>query len=123
MFPGMMPGMMIMQPGARPMFPVNMQGGPMNMYPRPMYQQMGNGQQPRGGPRGPAQQQQRVKYTANARNMTQAGNSNAPRPPAAQAAPPQQPPLTAADLAGVPEDRRKNMIGERIYPLIHKLQP
>jgi len=26
-------------------------------------------------------------------------------------------------LAGVPEDRRKNMIGERIYPLIHKLQP
>jgi polyadenylate-binding protein len=124
MFPGMMPGMMMMQPGARPMFPMNMQGGPMNMYPRPMYQQqqMGNGQQPRGGPRGPAQQQQRVKYAANARNMTQATN-NAPRPPAAQAAPPQQPTLTAADLAGVPEDRRKNMIGERIYPLIHKLQP
>ena len=122
MFPGMMPGMMMMQPGARPMFPMGMQGGPMSMYPRPMFNQMQQQRVPRG-PRGP----QRVKFNQNARNMT----NNAPRAPQSNATPqqpPQQqqqtlPPLTASALADAPAERRKNMIGERIYPLIHQLQP
>lgn len=117
MFPGMMPSMMMMQPGARPMFPMNMQGGPMNMYPRPMYQQMQGGRGPRNGP-------QRVKYSSNARNMS--GNAQqAPRAPqaAAQPRPAAPAPLTAAALAEAPAERQKNMIGERLYPLIHQLQP
>lgn len=60
--------------------------------------------------------------------------ANAPRAPQSNGAPqqppqqsmqqPQQPPpLTASALADAPAERRKNMIGERIYPLIHQLQP
>ena len=103
------------------MFPMGMQGGPMSMYPRPMFNQMQQQRVPRG-PRGP----QRVKFNQNARNMT----NNAPRAPQSNATPqqpPQQPqappPLTASALADAPAERRKNMIGERIYPLIHQLQP
>jgi polyadenylate-binding protein len=127
MFPGMMPGMMMMQPGApRGMFPMGMQGGPMSMYPRPMFNQMQQQRVPRG-PRGP--QQQRVKFNQNARNMANNGprapQSNAtPQQPPQQIQQPQQPPpLTASALADAPAERRKNMIGERIYPLIHQLQP
>merc|ERR1712100_740412 len=99
MFPGMMPSMMMMQPGARPMFPMNMQGGPMNMYPRPMYQQMQGGRGPRGGP-------QRVKYSSNARNMQ--SNNAAPRAPQnAQPRPAAPAPLTAAALAEAPAERQK----------------
>jgi len=37
---------------------------------------------------------------------------------------PMQPePLTAAALASASEQEQKNMIGERLYPLIHKDQP
>ena len=89
----------------------------MNMYPRPMYQQMQGGRGPRNGP-------QRVKYSTNARNMS--GNAQqAPRAPqaAAQPRPAAPAPLTAAALAEAPADRQKNMIGERLYPLIHQLQP
>jgi polyadenylate-binding protein len=126
MFPGMMPGMMMMQPGgARPMFPMGMQGGPMSMYPRPMFNQMQQ-QRVARGPRGP--QQQRVKFNQNARNMANAPrapqSNGGPQPPQQSMQQPQQPPpLTASALADAPAERRKNMIGERIYPLIHQLQP
>ena len=32
-------------------------------------------------------------------------------------------PLTAAALANASEDQQKNMIGERLYPLIHAAKP
>ena len=105
---------------------MGMQGGPMSMYPRPMFNQMQQQRVPRG-PRGP--QQQRVKFNQNARNMANNGprapQSNAtPQQPPQQIQQPQQPPpLTASALADAPAERRKNMIGERIYPLIHQLQP
>jgi polyadenylate-binding protein len=47
------------------------------------------------------------------------------QPPAAQAAVPPAPhePLTAAALASASPDMQKNMIGERLYPLIHNSEP
>ena len=36
---------------------------------------------------------------------------------------PQQDPLTAQQLASASPDQQKNMIGERLYPLIHNVQP
>lgn len=46
----------------------------------------------------------------------------APQQPA-PAAPALQEPLTAAALASATPERQKNMIGERLYPLIHDSQP
>merc|ERR1711957_983467 len=43
--------------------------------------------------------------------------------PDADAPPATHEPLTAAALASAPPDVQKNMIGERLYPLIHNSQP
>jgi polyadenylate-binding protein len=74
----------------------------------------------RGGGRGPMQQggpgQQPMKFNQQARNA----------PPQAQAAPqsaPQEGALTASALASASPEMQKNMIGERLYPLIHQSQP
>lgn len=40
-----------------------------------------------------------------------------------QAAPATNESLTAAALAAAPPEKQKNMIGERLYPLIHEGQP
>ncbi|KAF0306631.1 Polyadenylate-binding protein 1 [Amphibalanus amphitrite] len=101
---------------------------PAGMQPRPMAPQPGAaGQQPR-----PA-----YKYTANMRNLQQlsaAGVSGqAPlMPGAAQAlAMQQQPavrvqgqePLTASMLAAAPEQEQKQMLGERLFPMIQHMYP
>lgn len=58
----------------------------------------------------------------------QARNAGGPPPPPAQGPPAQGPPasneqLTPAALASASPEQQKNMIGERLYPLIHTTQP
>lgn len=75
------------------------------------------------------QQQQHVQFTAAARNM----QPQAPQPVALpQVIPTQQQmvqqltglePLTPSQLAAASSDQQKNMIGERLYPLIAQIQP
>jgi polyadenylate-binding protein len=79
----------------------------------------GRGRGPGGMPgRGPGGQQ--IKFNQNARN---AGGP----PPPQQQAPPQpmmaEGALTASSLASASPEMQKNMIGERLYPLIHQSQP
>ncbi|DAZ93677.1 TPA: hypothetical protein N0F65_008185 [Lagenidium giganteum] len=109
----------------------------MPAYGMPMQQGPRGGQQRRGrqgpGPAGPQAPGNRrnFKYTANARNHPQresmpvAGGAPGVMPPAAPAQPgvPQLEPLTSAALAAASPEIQKNMIGERLYPLIHRQQP
>eukprot|EP00980_Cylindrotheca_fusiformis_P031500 scaffold26468_cov162-Cylindrotheca_fusiformis.AAC.2 len=126
-YPMAMPQMM--GPGGRgagqrpyPMMAQQGRGG----YPMPyggVMPQHGRGRGGRGrGPaaampgRGPGGQQQ-IKFNQQARN---AG------PPPQQAPPPQmmsEGALTASALASATPEMQKNMIGERLYPLIHQSQP
>lgn len=108
----------------------------------------GRGMQGRGGPgpygrgRGPAPGQPPIKFNPQARNAgapPQGGMPSGPGGPM-QSQPPQQdggapapsggaPPapsndqLTPATLASATPEVQKNMIGERLYPLIHNTQP
>jgi len=118
-------------------------GGPMN-------NQGGRGQGRGGGRGGPMQQgrggltmqpqagipgrgimpqQPGIKFNPQARNAgPMVGAPGGPMMPPQQAmvqpVPPQpQEPLTAAALASASPEIQKNMIGERIYPLIHQSQP
>jgi polyadenylate-binding protein len=142
-----------MQPAYPQMMPQMMgapgRGGPQQRGPYPMMgQQQGRGgypmpyggmpQQGRGG-RGPMQGgrgggrgrgpmqggpgQQPMKFNQQARN---AGGPMQGQPPQVQAAPqsaPQEGALTASALASASPEMQKNMIGERLYPLIHQSQP
>jgi len=100
-------------------------------------QQSGRGNPPpNGGGRGGGGQPAGIKFNQQARNaganamptptppMPQPQQPQ-PAPPAAGNAPP--PPaneaLTAAALASATPEMQKNMIGERLYPLIHMSQP
>lgn len=106
----------------------------MPAYGMPMQQQRGQPRRGRQGP-GPAGPQagavnrRNFKYTANARNhpAREGAPIGAPgaMPPAApaQAGVPQLEPLTSAALAAASPEIQKNMIGERLYPLIHRQQP
>jgi len=103
-------------------------GGAMNP-------QGGRGGGGRGGGRGAPMQQGRggiqpaIKFNSQVRNarpmvgaaggpmMSQQVSMGPPVPP------PSQEPLTAAALASASPEIQKNMIGERIYPLIHQSQP
>ena len=86
----------------------------------------GRGGRGPGGPmhpgRGPTGGQ--IKFNQQARNSGPGG-----MPPPQQAPPPQQQPmphegaLTASALASATPEMQKNMIGERLYPLIHQSQP
>lgn len=74
-----------------------------------------------GGPPG----QQPMKFNQQARNAAPPGGM-----PQQQQPPPQGPPppvhegaLTASALASASPEMQKNMIGERLYPLIHASQP
>lgn len=91
------------------------------------------GLQGRGG-RLPAQGrgQPSIKFNTQARNQVQPAHPNAAAPIVQNDGAPQQPepvppvthePLTAAALASASPDVQKNMIGERLYPLIHNSQP
>jgi polyadenylate-binding protein len=140
-YPQMMPQMMG-GPGRGGPPPQQQQRGP---YPM-MGQQQGRGGYPmqyggmpqqgrggRGGPmqgrggrgRGPMQGgpgQQPIKFNQQARNA--GGPMSQPQP--AQGAPqsaPQEGALTASALASASPEMQKNMIGERLYPLIHQSQP
>lgn len=127
-YPMAMPQMM--GPGGRgggqrpyPMMGQQGRGG----YPMPyggVMPQQGRGRGGRGrGPggampgRGPGGQQ--IKFNQQARN------AGGPSPP--QQAPPQQMmsegALTASALASATPEVQKNMIGERLYPLIHQSEP
>jgi len=139
-----------MQP-AYPMMP-QMMGGPggrgSGQQPRGMYPMMGQqgrggypvpgygvmpqqgGRGGRGGPqpgrggrggRGAPAGQQNIAFNQQARN---AGAPQGAMPPG-QPAPPasSEGPLTASALASASPEMQKNMIGERLYPLIHQSQP
>jgi len=74
---------------------------------------------------GPVSPTRTVAFTQNARNPNPSalpgnldGGSTAPTETLA----PEQP-LTTEALAKAPEDQRKQMIGERLYPLIHASHP
>merc|ERR1719164_303513 len=43
-------------------------------------------------------------------------------PPAPQMAPPPQE-ITASSLAAAPPEQQKQLLGERLYPLIHNVEP
>eukprot|EP01006_Ploeotia_vitrea_P041074 TRINITY_DN66483_c6_g2_i1.p2 TRINITY_DN66483_c6_g2~~TRINITY_DN66483_c6_g2_i1.p2 ORF type:complete len:673 (-),score=462.58 TRINITY_DN66483_c6_g2_i1:309-2327(-) len=86
------------------------------------------GKGPRQG--GRQQGQQNFKYNDNARNNRQQQQLQQPQqqvPPQQvqqqQPPPPQQQRLTIQALAAAPEETQKQMIGERLYPLIYAHQP
>ena len=120
--------------GPMPQYGRGMPAYQMPQYAVPMQQLRGPGRGARGrnpaAGRGAMQAQNRAnfKYTGQARNQPQQAQQAAPQQvPQQQAAPtggnPQQEPLTAQLLASASPDQQKNMIGERLYPLIHAVQP
>jgi polyadenylate-binding protein len=123
-YPGMMPG----QPGRGYPMPYGMVPGQPGRGGRG-----GRGRGPmipgRGGPpnpmvgRGPNQQQQNIKFNQQARNAGAPGGM----PPGPQGlvtpSPQIEGALTASALASASPEMQKNMIGERLYPLIHQSQP
>lgn len=129
----------MMGPGGRgqrpgyPMMPGGRGGYPMpygGMMPQPQGRGRGNVPPARGGGRGrgpggpmpgrgPAGNQQ-IKFNQQARN---AGQSMPAQPPQAQAPMMAESALTASALASASPEMQKNMIGERLYPLIHQSQP
>mmetsp|Transcript_25543 Transcript_25543/g.70323 ORF Transcript_25543/g.70323 Transcript_25543/m.70323 type:complete len:693 (+) Transcript_25543:123-2201(+) len=126
---GQRPGYPMMgQPGGRGGYPMPYGGvmpgrggrGPMQPGPNP---RAGRG---RGGAiagRGP-QGNQQIKFNQQARNAGSVPPGPA-QPPAqaAQQMPPPEGALTASALASATPEMQKNMIGERLYPLIHQSQP
>eukprot|EP00562_Extubocellulus_spinifer_P008714 CAMPEP_0178507308 /NCGR_PEP_ID=MMETSP0696-20121128/20149_1 /TAXON_ID=265572 /ORGANISM="Extubocellulus spinifer, Strain CCMP396" /LENGTH=742 /DNA_ID=CAMNT_0020136785 /DNA_START=144 /DNA_END=2372 /DNA_ORIENTATION=- len=141
--PGGMQPAYPMMPG-RPGFPnPMMQQQQRGMYPMPQYggmPQQGPGRggrgypnQGRGGRGGRGRSQQGIKFNQQARNAMppqQQGVPPPPPPPQQQMPPPQpQVPvpanesLTPSSLASASPEMQKNMIGERLYPLIHQSQP
>lgn len=83
----------------------------------------GRGPPPGRGPGMPGQPP--IKFNQQARN---AGGPPPPQgpgmqPPAAQPMPASNEQLTPAALASASPEQQKNMIGERLYPLIHTTQP
>lgn len=134
--------------GWRPGMPRPM--GPMMVnYGGPGMQGQGRGRQSRN--RGQGQQgqpikvqpggrggRQNFKYNAQARNQ-EGGQTQTPVPVTGNQTPATQPqqvttqqqptgndpntPLSATVLASVPEQQQKQILGERLYPLIHQAQP
>lgn len=70
-------------------------------------------------PQGGVQQQPTTAFTRNARNMP----SNNPGPFASSIVVPGQEPLTPAGLANATPQEQKQMLGERLFPLIQQMQP
>jgi len=133
MQPGMMGGGM---PGNSGFMPRPMMGMPNMMNPQQQRMMM-NGGRPggRNQQRGPGgnkggknfyqnQQQQGGQRAMQGQPMMMQAQPQQ-MPPAARAAQPMQPPaaLTAQALASAPPAKQKNMIGERLYPLIQAQQP
>lgn len=75
------------------------------------------------GGRGPAGQPG-IKFNQQARNAGPQGGMPPQGPPQQQQQPmPHEGALTASALASATPEMQKNMIGERLYPLIHQSQP
>jgi polyadenylate-binding protein len=130
-------------PGPQP----TMVGGPQNLPQQPTYAQVGRNApqgRGRGAPQGKQQpnvvvanQQQggaphnrqnarggAYKFAPNARNRPQNEVQNAPQPIHQQS--PQQPEddvFNSENLADLPESKQKNILGERLYPLVERVQP
>jgi polyadenylate-binding protein len=148
--PGAMP-MYMQRPGpgggmqpAYPMMPMAGRGGPPGRggYPQMMpplgrggypvpYGVMPGGRGVRGGPmqgrgrggRGPMQQgQPPIKFNEQARNAGPMPMQHGPMAGQPQLMS-QEGALTASALASATPQMQKNMIGERLYPLIHQSQP
>jgi polyadenylate-binding protein len=73
-------------------------------------------------------QQPNIKFNPQARNQPAGGapqgsSQPTPAPEQVAVAPGALPPLTPAALAAADETMQKNMIGERLYPLIAASQP
>ena len=112
----MVPGQAPQQQGGAPMQP----GQPMMGVPQgAMQPMMGSAaqQQPSG------QQQQMPMQMPQQMPQPPAGAPPAARPPAAATPQAALEPLTTASLASANPTSQKNMIGERLYPLIHQSQP
>jgi polyadenylate-binding protein len=115
-----------MPQGQRPVFPPNgmmprprwapQQGQPMPGFPPQGFAPNNNVRPPRQprAPRGGAAGQR--KYANQSRQ-----NNAAPAEPAAEST--EAAPLTAAALAAAPAEAQKQMLGERLYPLINAQQP
>jgi len=74
------------------------------------------GQTPGGPTPGP------FKYTANVRNQPQALQTSTPQGPSESSTTTTEP-LTIKALAAAPEEQKKQMIGESLFPLIKEQQP
>jgi polyadenylate-binding protein len=120
-----MPQMMGPGRGQRPGFPM-MQGG--RGYPMPyvggMMPQPGRGGRGGGRGRAPPMMQgrgpvgnQHIQFNQQVRNV----GPPPPQPPTQQMM--SEGALTASALASASPEMQKNMIGERLYPLIHQSQP
>jgi len=72
---------------------------------------------------GQAQGQQNVIYSDNVRNANAQGQADAPKPAEPATEETEAGPLTTSVLAAAPEDQRKQMIGERLFPMIREAQP
>lgn len=129
MMPQMMAGGRGMPPQQRG-FPMMGQQG-RAAYPMPYAGMQGRvgranpmqGRGGRGGGRGPIPGQPPLKFNHQVRN---AGGPMQPQPPQPMAPPapiPHEGALTASALASASPEMQKNMIGERLYPLIHQSQP
>jgi polyadenylate-binding protein len=108
MIPGMMPVMpqMFARPpmfGARGMMPRPGPGGFQGYHPMMM---------PRGAPRPPTNMMQQQQQDGQHQQPTQQ-----------QQQPPAMMPLTAGTLASASPEVRKNLLGERLYPLVAASEP
>lgn len=110
--------------------PLNRMTQQMNYSLMPAAGQRQGGPPRRGGGRnrGPNQQGQprqgqNFKYAENVRNQRQPAPQPTPQPapqPAAAASPEED---FVKEIANLPEDRRKHVIGERLYPLVMEVEP
>ena len=130
MMPQMMAGPGRGGPQARgyPMMGQQGRGGYPMPYGVPVPQQGRGGRGPmgrggRGGPMPPGQQP--IKFNQQVRNAggPMGGGQPMPPPPQGGAPPMSEGALTASALASASPAEQKNMLGERLYPLIHQSQP
>lgn len=119
---GMVPAGMVsrvpQQPGQQQMRPAA-GAGRGRPTPKTMQQRVPQGQ--------PQQNSSRIQYKDNVRNAQNHSQTTPGGPqgatPGGPAEPPVQEPLTSQALAAAPAVQQKQMIGERIFPLIQRHQP
>lgn len=123
---------MIVPPMGYMTMPQGAQGAPGNVANGGRGGGRGAGR-PQAGRQNPQAQggrgQQNYKFTTQVRNSRDVANSVAQNASSNVTGTPQplllstQAPLTIQDLARAPEDQQKQMIGERLFPLIQQVQP